>query len=324
MPVLLEITGLRTEFRVKGGTVKAVRGVDLAVEAGETLALVGESGCGKSITAASVLRLVPPPGKIVAGSIRFKGKELLELSEEGMREIRGNRIAMVFQDPMTSLNPVFTVGYQVAEGLRIHRGLSAAAAEREAVDLLAQVGIPAAIERIRDYPHQLSGGMRQRVMIAMALACGPELVIADEPTTALDVTIQAQILELLDRLMAQNRMGLVLITHNLGIVAERAHKTAIMYAGEIVESAATEELFANPLHPYTKGLLASLPEFGTPGEKLATFAGGVPDLKSDFIGCPFRERCPIGDAECGKANIEMREVAPGHLVRCRKVSCPPY
>ncbi len=324
VPVLLEITGLRTEFRVKGGTVKAVRGVDLAVEAGETLALVGESGCGKSITAASVLRLVPPPGKIVAGSIRFKGKELLELSEEGMREIRGNRIAMVFQDPMTSLNPVFTVGYQVAEGLRIHRGLSAAAAEREAVDLLAQVGIPAAIERIRDYPHQLSGGMRQRVMIAMALACGPELVIADEPTTALDVTIQAQILELLDRLMAQNRMGLVLITHNLGIVAERAHKTAIMYAGEIVESAATEELFANPLHPYTKGLLASLPEFGTPGEKLATFAGGVPDLKSDFIGCPFRERCPIGDAECGKANIEMREVAPGHLVRCRKVSCPPY
>ncbi|WP_136525200.1 ABC transporter ATP-binding protein [Geomonas ferrireducens] len=320
MPVLLEITGLRTEFRVKGGTVKAVRGVDLAVEAGETLALVGESGCGKSITAASVLRLVPPPGKIVAGSIRFKGKELLELSEEGMREIRGNRIAMVFQDPMTSLNPVFTVGYQVAEGLRIHRGLSAAAAEREAVDLLTQVGIPAAIERIRDYPHQLSGGMRQRVMIAMALACGPELVIADEPTTALDVTIQAQILELLDRLMAQNRMGLVLITHNLGIVAERAHKTAIMYAGEIVESAATSELFANPLHPYTKGLLASLPEFGTPGEKLATFAGGVPDLKSDFIGCPFRERCPIGDAECGKANIEMREVAPGHLVRCRKVS----
>ncbi|TGU72613.1 ABC transporter ATP-binding protein [Geomonas terrae] len=320
MPALLEITGLRTEFRVKGGTVKAVRGVDLAVEAGETLALVGESGCGKSITAASVLRLVPPPGKIVAGSIRFKGEELLELSEEGMRGIRGNRIAMVFQDPMTSLNPVFTVGYQVAEGLRIHRGLSAAAAEREAVELLTQVGIPAAIERIRDYPHQLSGGMRQRVMIAMALACGPELVIADEPTTALDVTIQAQILELLDRLMAQNRMGLVLITHNLGIVAERAHKTAIMYAGEIVESAATEALFANPLHPYTKGLLASLPEFGTPGEKLATFAGGVPDLKSDFVGCPFRERCPIGDAECGKANIEMREVAPGHLVRCRKVS----
>ncbi len=320
MPALLEITGLRTEFRVKGGTVKAVRGVDLAVEAGETLALVGESGCGKSITAASVLRLVPPPGKIVAGSIRFKGKELLELSEEGMREIRGNRIAMVFQDPMTSLNPVFTVGHQVAEGLRIHRGLSSADAEREAVELLTQVGIPAPKERIRDYPHQLSGGMRQRVMIAMALACGPELVIADEPTTALDVTIQAQILELLDRLMAQNRMGLVLITHNLGIVAERAHKTAIMYAGEIVESAATDELFANPLHPYTKGLLASLPEFGTPGEKLATFAGGVPDLKSDFVGCPFRERCPIGDAECSKADIEMREVAPGHLVRCRKVS----
>ena len=320
MPALLEITGLRTEFHLKGGVLRAVRGVDLVVEPGETLALVGESGCGKSITAASVLRLVPPPGRIVSGSIRFKGEELLTLSEERMREIRGNRIAMVFQDPMTSLNPVFTVGYQVAEGLRIHRGLSAAAAEREAVDLLTRVGIPAAVDRIKDYPHQLSGGMRQRVMIAMALACSPELVIADEPTTALDVTIQAQILELLDRLMTEKRMGLILITHNLGIVAERAHRTAIMYAGEIVESAPTAELFANPLHPYTKGLIASLPEFGTPGEKLATFAGGVPDLRSDFAGCPFKERCPVGDEACTREKIEMRELAPGHLVRCRKVS----
>ncbi|GFO64197.1 ABC transporter ATP-binding protein [Geomonas paludis] len=320
MPALLEITGLRTEFRLKTGVLKAVRGVDLTVEPGETLALVGESGCGKSITAASVLRLVPPPGRIVAGSIRFKGEDLLALSEERMREIRGNRIAMVFQDPMTSLNPVFTVGFQVAEGLRIHRGLSAQAAEREAVELLTQVGIPAAKDRVKDYPHQLSGGMRQRVMIAMALACGPELVIADEPTTALDVTIQAQILELLDRLMAEKRMGLILITHNLGIVAERAHRTAIMYAGEIVESAPTAELFENPLHPYTKGLLASLPEFGTPGEKLATFAGGVPDLRGDLAGCPFRERCPIGDDACERETIAMREVAPGHLVRCRKVS----
>ncbi|MBU5636328.1 ABC transporter ATP-binding protein [Geomonas sp. Red69] len=320
MPALLEITGLRTEFRLKGGVLKAVRGVDLSVDAGETLALVGESGCGKSITAASVLRLVPPPGRIVSGSIRFKGEDLLALSEERMRQIRGNRIAMVFQDPMTSLNPVFTVGFQVAEGLRIHRALSVQAAEREAVELLTQVGIPAAVDRVRDYPHQLSGGMRQRVMIAMALACAPELVIADEPTTALDVTIQAQILELLDRLMEQNRMGLILITHNLGIVAERAHRTAIMYAGEIVESAPTAELFANPLHPYTKGLLASLPEFGTPGEKLATFAGGVPDLRGDLTGCPFKERCPIGDEGCARETIEMREAAPGHLVRCRKVS----
>jgi len=318
LPPLLEIRGLRTEFHQKSGVLKAVRGVDLTVEPGETLALVGESGCGKSITAASVMRLVPPPGRIVSGSVLFKGEDLLALSEERMRAIRGNRIAMVFQDPMTSLNPVFTIGYQVAEGLMVHRGLDRGAAEREAVAILAQVGIPAPRERIRDYPHQLSGGMRQRVMIAMALACGPELVIADEPTTALDVTIQAQILELLDRLKSENRMGLILITHNLGIVAERAHRTAIMYAGEIVESAPTAELFGNPLHPYTRGLLASLPEFGTPGEKLATFAGSVPDLGSAFAGCPFRERCPMGDERCSAQQLEMKEAAPGHLVRCLK------
>jgi len=318
LPPLLEITGLCTEFHQKSGVLKAVRGVDLALEPGETLALVGESGCGKSITAASVMRLVPPPGRIVAGSIRFKGEELLELSEERMRDIRGNRIAMVFQDPMTSLNPVFTIGYQVAEGLRIHRALDRAAAEREAVAILSEVGIPAPGERMKDYPHQLSGGMRQRVMIAMALACRPELVIADEPTTALDVTIQAQILELLDRLMSENSMGLVLITHNLGIVAERAHRTAIMYAGEIVESAPTAELFAHPLHPYTRGLLASLPESGRPGEKLATFAGSVPDLRGELSGCPFFERCPIGDERCKGEKAGMTEAAPGHLVRCLK------
>jgi len=315
---LLEIKGLYTEFRLKTGVLKAVRGVDLSVEPGETLALVGESGCGKSITAASVMRLVPPPGRVVAGSVLFKGKDLLSLTEEEMRQIRGNRIAMVFQDPMTSLNPVFTIGYQVAEGLRVHRDLDRAAAERAAIEILAQVGIPAPGERLKDYPHQLSGGMRQRVMIAMALACGPELVIADEPTTALDVTIQAQILELLDRLKSENGMGLILITHNLGIVAERAHRTAIMYAGEIVESAPTEELFANPLHPYTRGLLASLPELGKPGEKLATFAGGVPLLTSEFAGCPFRERCPVGDESCAHQDVEMHEAGPGHLVRCLK------
>ena len=318
MPPLLEIRGLCTEFRQKRGVLKAVRGVDLTLEPGETLALVGESGCGKSITAASVMRLVPPPGKIVSGSVLFKGEDLLACSEEQMRKIRGNRIAMVFQDPMTSLNPVFTIGHQVAEGLRIHRGLDRGAAEREAIAILEQVGIPAPKERIRDYPHQLSGGMRQRVMIAMALSCGPELVIADEPTTALDVTIQAQILELLDRLMAETRMGLILITHNLGIVAERAQRTAIMYAGEIVESAPTPDLFENPLHPYTRGLLASLPEFGTPGEKLATFAGSVPDLRGAFAGCPFRERCPIGDEGGESLPVEMKEAGPGHLVRCLK------
>jgi peptide/nickel transport system ATP-binding protein len=315
---LLEIRGLSTEFRLASGVLKAVRSVDLSVEAGETLALVGESGCGKSMTAASIMRLVPPPGRIVSGSVLFKGVDLLRLSEEEMRGIRGNRIGMVFQDPMTSLNPVFTIGSQVAEGLRIHRGLSRGEAERGAVDILAQVGIPVPKERIRDYPHQLSGGMRQRVMIAMALACSPELVIADEPTTALDVTIQAQILELLDRLKSENRMGLILITHNLGIVAERAHRTAIMYAGQIVELAQTDELFANPLHPYTRGLLSSLPELGVPGERLATIAGNVPDLKGELIGCAFRERCPIGDDACLAQDVEMKEAGAGHLVRCLK------
>jgi peptide/nickel transport system ATP-binding protein len=318
LPPLLEVTGLRTEFKLATGLLKAVRGVDLTVEPGETLALVGESGCGKSITAASIMRLVPPPGRIVAGSIRFKGEDLLQLSDEQMRDVRGNRIAMVFQDPMTSLNPVFTIGFQVAEGLRIHRGLSREAAEKETVEILAQVGIPAPRERIRDYPHQLSGGMRQRVMIAMALALKPELIIADEPTTALDVTIQAQILELLDRLKTENRMGLILITHNLGIVAERAHRTAIMYAGEIVEMAATEELFRNPLHPYTKGLLASLPEFAQPGQKLATIAGTVPNLRGELQGCAFRARCAIGDERCMEVKTEMREAGAGHQVRCLK------
>ena len=318
MSPLIEIKGLCTEFRLANGVLKAVRCLDLTLEAGETLALVGESGCGKSITAASIMRLVPPPGRIVSGSIIFKGRDLLKLGEDEMREIRGNRIAMVFQDPMTSLNPVFTVGYQVAEGLRIHRGLSRGQAEEETVGILEQVGLPAPRERLRDYPHQLSGGMRQRVMIAMALACRPELVIADEPTTALDVTIQAQILELLDRIKTETRMGLLLITHNLGIVAERAHRTAIMYAGQIVETAVTAELFKNPLHPYTRGLLASLPEFGTPGEKLATFAGCVPDLKSELTGCPFKERCPIGDDNCAGESIEMKEAGAGHTVRCLK------
>jgi peptide/nickel transport system ATP-binding protein len=318
LPPLLEVTGLRTEFKLATGLLKAVRGVDLTVAAGETLALVGESGCGKSITAASIMRLVPPPGRIVAGSIRFKGEDLLQLSDEQMRDVRGNRIAMVFQDPMTSLNPVFTIGFQVAEGLRIHRGLGKEAAEKETVEILAQVGIPAPRERLRDYPHQLSGGMRQRVMIAMALALKPELIIADEPTTALDVTIQAQILELLDRLKTENRMGLVLITHNLGIVAERAHRTAIMYAGEIVELAPTDELFKNPLHPYTRGLLSSLPEFGHPGEKLATIAGTVPDLRGELTGCAFRARCPIGDERCMETKTEMREAGAGHQVRCLK------
>ena len=318
MPPLLEIRGLTTQFFLPGGVLRAVEGIDLTLEPGETLALVGESGCGKSITAASIMRLVPPPGRIVSGEVLFKGVDLLRLPEDQMRGVRGNQIAMVFQDPMTSLNPVFTIGNQVAEGLRIHRGLSRVEAEAEAVEILSLVGIPAPRERIRDYPHQLSGGMRQRVMIAMALSCRPELVIADEPTTALDVTIQAQILELLDRLKEETRMGLILITHNLGIVAERAHRTAIMYAGQIVELAETGELFTNPLHPYTRGLLASLPEFAEPGQKLATIQGSVPDLKSELAGCPFRERCPICDEACATHKPGMKEAGAGHAVRCLK------
>jgi peptide/nickel transport system ATP-binding protein len=318
LPPLLEVKGLTTQFHLSGGVLRAVEGVDLTLEPGETLALVGESGCGKSITAASIMRLVPPPGRIVSGEVLFKGVDLLQLSQEEMRGIRGNQIAMVFQDPMTSLNPVFTIGSQVAEGLRIHRGLSRLQAETEAVEILSLVGIPTPRERIRDYPHQLSGGMRQRVMIAMALACRPELVIADEPTTALDVTIQAQILELLDRLKEETRMGLILITHNLGIVAERAHRTAIMYAGQIVEMAETGELFSNPLHPYTRGLLASLPEFAKPGERLATIAGSVPDLKQELAGCPFKERCPICDQACATHKPGMKEAGKGHAVRCLK------
>jgi peptide/nickel transport system ATP-binding protein len=318
VPPLLEIKGLSTQFHLPSGVLRAVDSVDLTLEPGETLALVGESGCGKSITAASIMRLVPPPGHIVAGQVLFKGVDLLQLPEDQMRDIRGNRIAMVFQDPMTSLNPVFTIGHQVAEGLRIHRGLSGEQAEAGAVEILSLVGIPAPRERIRDYPHQLSGGMRQRVMIAMALACRPELVIADEPTTALDVTIQAQILELLDRLKEETRMGLILITHNLGIVAERAHRTAIMYAGQIVEMAETSELFSNPRHPYTQGLLASLPEFAEPGQKLATISGSVPDLKTELSGCPFRERCPICDQACATHKPGMNEAGKGHAVRCLK------
>jgi peptide/nickel transport system ATP-binding protein len=320
LPPLIEIKGLCTEFPLRRGVLKAVRCLDLALEAGETLALVGESGCGKSITALSIMRLVPPPGRTVLGSILFKGEELLNLNAEEMRKIRGNRIGMVFQDPMTSLNPVFTIGFQVAEGLRVHRHLGRAEAEFQAIGILGEAGLPSPRERLKDYPHQLSGGMRQRVMIAMALCCRPELVIADEPTTALDVTIQAQILELLDRLKRENQMGLILITHNLGIVAQRAHRTAIMYAGQIVELAPTEELFANPRHPYTRGLLASLPEFGTPGERLATIKGSVPDLASEIAGCPFRTRCPISDGGCSLQQVEMREVGVGHFVRCLKGS----
>ena len=318
MPDLLTIKGLTTRFRLAEGNVQAVNGIDFAVAEGETVAVVGESGCGKSVTALSILRLVLAPGEITGGEIIFEGKDLLGVSDEEMRGIRGNRIAMIFQEPMTSLNPVFPIGRQIAEGLVIHRGLSRQEALQEATQLLAQVGIPSPAERLRDYPHQLSGGMRQRVMIAMALACKPRLLIADEPTTALDVTIQAQILELMDRLRDENRMALLLITHDLGVVAERADRTLVIYAGRIVEEGPTDKLLATPLHPYTEGLLASLPQRSEPGHPLTTIPGHVPSLFGDLPGCGFCSRCPEKQWECDREPPQLKEITPGHRVRCWK------
>ncbi len=315
---LLQVKGLKTHFFLSRGIIRAVDGVDFTVAEGETLAIVGESGCGKSVTAFSIMGLVAPPGRIVAGEVLFDGNDLLSLSGEDMRKIRGNRISMIFQEPMTSLNPVFRVGEQIAEGLRLHLGLTDNEAREETIRMLELVGIPSPAARYGDYPHQLSGGMRQRIMIAMALACRPQLVIADEPTTALDVTIQAQIMELMDRLKAERNMGLILITHDLGVVAERAHRTAIMYAGKIVEAADTAELFRNPLHPYTEGLLASLPQKTEPGKPLRTIPGFVPSLLEPLPGCGFCDRCPEKNWECKVDPPELREVSSGHLVRCWK------
>jgi len=318
LPPLLQVQDLATHFRLGNSVLKAVDGIGFTLDAGQTLAIVGESGCGKSMTAYSLMGLVPPPGKIVSGSILFEGIDLLQLTEGGMRGVRGNRISMIFQEPMTSLNPVLTIGAQIMEVLQLHRKVPRIEARRETLRLLNQVGIPAPEERYGNYPHQLSGGMRQRVMIAMALACQPRLLIADEPTTALDVTIQAQILELVDRLQRETGMGLILITHDLGIVAERAHHTAIMYAGKIVESAPTVELFGAPLHPYTQGLLASLPQNARPGEPLPTIQGNVPNLAEEQPGCGYCPRCPVKSWECQQKTPPLKEVASGHMVRCWK------
>lgn len=318
MPPLLHVTGLATHFHLGTSTLKAVDGIDFSLDEGETLAIVGESGCGKSMTAYSLMRLVPPPGNIVSGSIVFDGTDLLRLSDREMRGMRGNSISMIFQEPMSSLNPVLTVGDQIMEVLRLHRNLPRREARGETLRLLGLVGIPAPEQRVDDYPHQLSGGMRQRIMIAMALACQPRLLIADEPTTALDVTIQAQILELIDRLQGETGMALLLITHDLGIVAERAHHTAIMYAGKMVESAPTAELFNNPHHPYTRGLLASLPQNSVPGKPLPTIPGHVPNLADEQPGCGFCPRCPDKTWECQQAPPPLKEVGSNHLVRCWK------
>jgi oligopeptide/dipeptide ABC transporter ATP-binding protein len=317
--VLLSVKGLCVSFFVEKGVAHAVQDVSFSVKRGQTFALVGESGCGKSVTALSIMRLVPdPPGKIVAGQILFRDRNLLELPEKRMRSIRGNHIAMIFQEPMTSLNPVYTIGEQIIEAIQLHQKKTEEEAWELAVEMLQKVGIPDPRQRITEYPHQMSGGMRQRVMIAMAISCKPEMLIADEPTTALDVTIQAQILDLLDQLQKQSRMSILLITHDLGIVAERAQDVAVMYASRIAEMAACKPLFDQPLHPYTQGLLKSMPRIGFSGKRLYTIPGTVPDPLHFPSGCKFHPRCFLGcnDKRCRTIEPELREVVPGRLVAC--------
>ena len=316
---LLEVRGLKTHFFTDRGVARAVDDVSFAIHPGRTLAVVGESGCGKSVTSLSIMGLVPhPPGRIVAGEIRFEGTDLRTLSERRMRKIRGNRISMIFQEPMTSLNPVFRVREQIGEVLRLHRGMNRKAALERSIDLLRQVGIPSPESRVHDYPHQMSGGMRQRVMIAMALACDPRLVIADEPTTALDVTIQAQILELLDRLRRDTGAAVLLVTHDLGVVAETAEHVVVMYAGRVVEETDVRELFGNPLHPYTRGLMRSIPGVSAVGERerLEAIPGVVPSLLDLPPGCKFNDRCRHAFDRCFAQEPTLFEPRAGHAVRC--------
>ncbi|QJR10035.1 Oligopeptide transport ATP-binding protein OppD [Usitatibacter rugosus] len=317
---LLEIRGLKTHFSTDDGVVQAVDGVSMHVDAGETLGVVGESGCGKTVTAFTVMKLVPmPPARIVAGEILWRGKDLVKATNAEMRSLRAKEIAIVFQEPMTSLNPVYTVGDQIAEVLRLHEGLSRKAAMDRAAEMLALVKIPNPQRRVRDYPHQFSGGMRQRVMIAMALACKPKLLIADEPTTALDVTIQAQILDLLNELKAELGMAVMLITHAMGVIAETAQRVVVMYAGKVVEEATVEDLFRDPRHPYTQGLIRSIPRIdlaATQKQKLEAIKGTVPSLINPPVGCRFAPRCPKALPQCTEATPELREVSPGHKAAC--------
>ena len=317
---LLDIKGLKTHFKTDDGWLHAVDGVDISIDRGETVGVVGESGCGKSVTAKTVMKLIDmPPGRIVAGQVLWKGRDLVPLPPEAMQKIRAKEISIIFQEPMTSLNPVFTVGEQIAESLRLHEGLSKRAALARAVELLALVRIPTPERRVNDYPHQFSGGMRQRVMIAIALACKPQLVIADEPTTALDVTIQAQILDLLQRLKDEMGMAVMLITHAMGVVAEVAQRVVVMYAGKVVEEAPVKELFAHPRHPYTQGLIRSIPRIDLDAAhkvRLEAIPGTVPKLIDPAEGCCFAARCKHARAECRLATPPLREVAPGHRVAC--------
>ena len=320
MDHLLEVKNLSTHFPTRAGLVRAVDGISFYLDRGELLGLVGESGCGKSMTALSVMRLVSPPGKIVSGEILFDGKDLLRLSDSEMRQMRGDDIAMIFQDPMTSLNPVYTVGEQIAEALRLHRKMSLKQAKQATIEAMREVAIPDPARRVDDYPHQLSGGMRQRVMIAMALACNPKLLIADEPTTALDVTIQAQILELLDELRKQRDLAVLLITHDLGVVAEVADRVAVMYTGRIVEESPVAELFERPKHPYTEGLLRSVPKLTSEhvikNERLQTIEGTVPRPTDLPAGCHFAPRCSYRMPRCTEEDIPLYELDGEVKVRC--------
>jgi oligopeptide/dipeptide ABC transporter ATP-binding protein len=317
MSELLRVQNLRTHFFTHEGTVRAVDGVSFAIKKGETLGLVGESGCGKSVTALSIMRLIPsPPGRILDGSVIFEGNDLLSLSERQMREIRGRKISMIFQEPMTSLDPVFTVGHEIMETVRLHQRLKKSGARQEAVKALRTVGIPDSERRLKNYPHELSGGMRQRAMIAMALSCNPALLIADEPTTALDVTIQAQILRLIDDLKSKFGTSVLLITHDLGVVAEMCDFVAVMYAGHIVEYTDIHTLFEQPLHPYTAGLNYSIPRLDLEVERLETIQGLVPNLIELPPGCPFQPRCTRSMPVCSRNMPELIDVEKGHLVKC--------
>ncbi len=314
---LLRVRGLRTSFLTEAGETRAVAGVDLTLTAGETLGLVGESGCGKSVTCLSLMQLVPYPGRILGGEVWFRGRDLRRLGPGEMSRVRGREMAMVFQDPMTALDPLFTVGDQIAEPVRRHLGLRRNAALDRAVELLSLVGFPSPRKRLADFPHQLSGGMRQRVVLAIALACEPAVLIADEPTTALDVTVQAQILDILRRLQDRFGMAIILVTHDLGVVAELASRVAVMYAGRIVEEASVRELFARPLHPYSRGLLGCLTPLDYDlAEELPVIPGSVPDLLDLPAGCAFQDRCPIADDRTRAEMPQLEEVLPGHFVRC--------
>jgi oligopeptide/dipeptide ABC transporter ATP-binding protein len=319
--LLLDIRGLRTQFFTDDGLARAVDGVSYSLEKGETVGVVGESGCGKSVTALSVLRLIPdPPGKIVDGEIVFEGTDLLGLSSADMRRIRGNDISMIFQEPMTSLNPVFTIGNQITEAVRLHQGLNKKEALDKAVEALKLVGIPVPERRVHEYPHQLSGGMRQRAMIAMALSCNPKVLIADEPTTALDVTIEAQILDLMRTLQEDLETAIIMITHDLGVIAEMAHKVVVMYAGKVVEQAPVERIFASPNHPYTQGLLQSLPRVDKDAsgakQRLQEIPGIVPSLLNLPAGCKFASRCPSAMPQCKEQEPPLEQIAGGHYSAC--------